>query len=612
MANSSINLVGLDFDTYKSDLISFLRTQDQFKDYNFEASNMNVLLDLLAYNTYKNSFYLNMVFAESFLDSAQMRQSIFSHAKELNYLPRSSRSAVANVTLSFTASGESQPYLIRKGETFTTIIKQNSYTFSTDDDILLTSPNNTFSTTFNIYEGFYVKETYIVDYGQGYQRFKINNPNVDTDSIVVLVYEDNLLTPKKFTRATSLLGLTESSEVYFIQGSVDAQYEILFGDGVLGRRPKNGSTIVIDYRTSSGSEANGAKTFAANFDPTGGELTSAIVVGVNRFSNTTAGAYSVNGDSPESTDSIRYYAPRYFQTQERAVTVNDYEIVLKTQFPEIGAVSVYGGEEVNPPRYGKVFVAIDIKNVDGLPDAKKQEYYTFLKSRSPLSIDPIFVEPQFTYVRVNTKVKFNQNITTRTAQNLKTATALTVTEFANKYLNDFKSTLHYSKLVASIDDVDTSIISNDTEIHAYKKLPVILGTPQNIIVNFGFPIKETDYVQDTRGTTVAASHKMKNNRSIHSSLFTFNGEKCLIEEDGVGNLRVVKQVGDTHYVVKSIGTVDYKTGYISLVNLQVDSYEGNALKLFVSSAAADIYGLRNEVLTIEPNEIYVDVEAVRE
>lgn len=612
MSNSSINLVDLDFATLKRSLRDYLSSQDQFKDYNFDGSSMNVLLDILSYNTYKNAFYLNMIGSEGFLDSAQMKESVFSHAKELNYLPRSTKSAIANVTVSFTATGVSQPYVIRKGETFSAVVRQNAYVFSTVSDQILTSSNNSFTATFDIYEGRYVADSYVVDTDT--RSYKISNENVDTSSLTVLVYENDSTTPKVFKEAKTLLGLNENSEVYFLQTSYDGKYEIIFGDGVLGRKPVLGSTVVLDYRVSSGEEANGARNFAANFDPTGSaELTSSVRVAVNDYSPTSDSAFAVNGASPESIESIRYYAPRHFQTQERAVTANDYETLLKTQFPEIGAISVYGGEEVNPPRYGRVFVAVDIQNVNGLPDSKKQEYYSFLKSRVPLSIDPIFIEPEFTFVQVNSKIKYNVNNTTKTAQNLKTSTTLAVNEFAQTFLNDFKSTLRYSKLTTTIDEVDPSIVSNQTELFAYKKIIPTLGRPQNIDINFNMPLRKTYYLLDkvvkdksiTQGDIEVA-------HSVRSSTLTFNGDKCEIEDNGAGQLRLVKVSDDEHTIIRTIGTVDYATGRIQLTNFSVDSFDGNFLKIYVTPAEKDIVITKNEILFVESDEINLEVEAIRE
>lgn len=612
MSNSSISLVNLDFATLKRSLRDYLIAQDQFKDYNFDSSSMNVLLDLLSYNTYKNSFYLNMIASEGFLDSAQLKESVFSHAKELNYLPRSTKSAVANVTISFTATGVSQPYVIRKGETFSTVVKQNSYVFTVASDQILTSPNNNFSATFDIYEGRYVADSYVVDADN--RSYQIMNENVDTNSLTVLVYENNSIAPKVFRQEKTLLGLNENSEVYFLQTSYNGKYEVVFGDGVIGKKPVLGSTIVLDYRISVGTEANGARNFSVNFDPTNSaELTSSVAVLVNNYSPTTESALAVNGADLESIESIRYYAPRHFQTQERAVTANDYETLLKTQFPEISAISVYGGEEVNPPRYGRVFVAIDIQNVNGLPDSKKQEYYSFLKSRVPLSIDPIFIEPEFTYVQINSKIKYNINNTTRTIQNLKTSTILAIDEFAQTYLNDFKSTLRYSKLTTTIDDVDPSIVSNQTDLFVYKKVIPVIGRPQNIDINFNLPLRKTYYLLDrvvkdrsiTQGEIEVA-------HTVRSSTVSFNGEKCEIEDNGAGQLRLVKVTDDEHAIIRTVGTVDYDTGKIQLTNFLIDSFDGSALKIYVTPAEKDVIITKNEILFVESDEINLDIEAIRE
>ena len=613
MSNSSINLVNLDFNTLKSSLRTYLSSQDQFKDYNFDGSAMSVLLDVLSYNTYKNAFYLNMIGAEGFLDSAQMRGSIFSHAKELNYLPRSVRSSVANVTISFTASGVNQPYVIRKGETFSTIVKQNSYVFSVSSDQILSSANSTYTATFDIHEGSYITDSYIMGDGDISQSFPISNLGVDTDSISVLVYEHSASTPRTYSKATSLLGLNSQSKVYFVQPSSTGKYEIVFGDDIMGKRPSAGSTIVLDYRVTAGSDANGAKDFIINFDPTGlGELTSSVSVVTNLYSPDTVGAYSVNGAEAESIESVRYYAPRHFQTQERAITTNDYETILKMQYPEIGAISVYGGEDAVPPRYGKVFVAVDIKNVDGLPESKKREYYNFLKSRMPLSIDPIFIQPQFTYVQVNSKVKYNINNTTRTPSNLNSSITLAITEFATKYLNNFRAALYYSKLTSEIDAVDDSIVSNQTDLFVYKRLNPALDRPQNLVIDFNIPLKKTYYVLDkvSSGRQLTQGD-IESAHSVHSSLIIYNGTKCELEDNGAGIVRLVKKQQNEHVVIKNVGTVDYDTGRILLNNFSLDSYEGNYFKIFVTPRNKDIVINKNEILYIESSDINLNIEAVR-
>lgn len=612
MANNSIDIANLDFDGNRNSLIEFLKTQQNFKDYNFESSNIGVLLDILALNTYREAFYLNMIHSEGFLDSSQMRQSIFSKSKELNYLPRSSRSSVANIKIEFEASGLSQPYVIRKGETFTTLIKQDSYSFSVSEDIILTSQNSSFRSTFDIHEGIFTTDTYVVKPVETTQLFKITNKNIDTTSLSVLVYEKGSTTAIKYKKATTLLDLNEKSTIFFIQPSFEGGYEISFGDDIIGNRPGAGSTIVLDYRVTSGSLGNGAKTFTSNFDPTSaGELISSVFVTVNPFSESSSGAYSVNGAEAESNESIKYYAPRHFQVQERAITVSDYEVLLKTQFPEIGAVSVFGGDELNPPQYGKVFVAVDVKNVDGIPATKKREYFNFLKTRSPLTINPEFIDPAFTYISVASNVKFNINVTTRTESNLKAAIILAISQFSDNSLSNFKSNLRYSKLVKMIDDVDSSIIGNDTDIILYKKMKLKIGTPQNLNIAFNIELRDPLYIFSNISTK-ASSYLYKDTHSVYSSIFILNGEKCRIEDDGDGKLRIAKTFENKHLFIKNVGTVDYKKGILNIQNFALDSYDGSFFKIYVKSAYKDVEGTRNEILAIEPDEISVNMESIRE
>jgi hypothetical protein len=588
---SSLKLVNLDVDTLRADFVEFLKTQEQYKDYNYDASNINVLLRLLAYNTFKGSFYLNMVGSEMFLDTAQMRESLFSHAKDLNYVPRSSRSAKARVRVAFQANGASQPYIFEKGDTFSTIIKSVSYFFSVAEDTPVVSGNSSFSVDLDVYEGVYVKDTYILDDSLETSRFKLTNKNADVDSLTVLVYEDGAVEPTTFRKANSLLDLTSKSDVFFLQGSENAEYEVLFGDNILGRRPANMSTIVLDYRITKGDAGNGAKVFTMDFDPTSREGSSFTVTTLSE---------SFNGADPETNESIRFYAPRHFQTQERAVTARDYEIILKTQFPEIASVSVFGGEDLNPPRYGKVFVAVDVQDVEGLPDGKKIEYYNFLRSRSPLSVEPVFIEPEFTYVSLDVLVKYNVNKTTLTSTNIKAAAMEAIMDYNDEFLDDFNSNLRFSKLLAAIDEADPSIVGNETILRVYKKIRPVLGTAQNIIVDFGFPL-------DDRGGYTSGREPV-----IETSEFRYLGETMFIEDDAKGMLRYTKRLGNQSLAVSRAGTVDIKSGIVQFTNFIVDSYKGSAMKVYAQPDSNDVSSVKNTILKIEPEEVRVTVEVVRE
>jgi hypothetical protein len=596
MANSSLNLVGLDFTTLKNDFKNFLRSQEVFKDYDFEGSNISVLMDLMAYNTYKNAFYLNMAVSEAFLDSSQLEASVLSHAKELNYVPRSARSSRCKIRVDFQASGDTQPYLIEKGSSFTSVIKNTSYIFTVPESTILSSANTSYSFETYVYEGIYLKESFIVDYNQENQRFVATNKNIDTESLTVTVYEDGSDIGESYSLASSLLGLTNTSKVFFLQASDLGNYEVIFGDGIIGKKPKDRSTIIIDYRISNGSGANGAKEFSINFDPTSGDFLETPEVTVLEE--------SIGGLEKESLNSVKYYAPRHFQIQERAITPSDYEIILKTQFPEINTISVYGGEEIDPPRFGKVFIAIDVSDVDGIPENRKNEYYSFIKRRSPLSIDPIIVEPIFTYIAVTSKVRYNVNISKATPERLKSLVTKSINDYNTEYLNDFNSTLRYSKFNYSIDSSDNSIVSNLTELQIYKKIKPTIGIGQNFDINFNVPL-----INDL--PELLEQHNANDRHTIGSSLFVYNGLDCLIEDNGDGILRIVQPIGNLHKKVIDIGTVDYDKGVIKLVNLKIDSYEGNEIKIYAKPRDNDITVGKNTILTIEPSEIKIIVESVR-
>jgi len=596
MANSSINLVGLDFDVIKNDFKSYLKSQDQFRDYDFDGSNMSVLLDILAYNTYKNAFYLNMAISEAFLDSSQLEASVLSHAKELNYLPRSSRSSRCKVRVDFQASGDTQPYIIEKGSSFTGIIKNESFVFTIPETLTVSSTNTSFSYETFLYEGIYLKDSYIVDSNISEQRYIITNKNVDTNSLVVTVYEDGSDVGENYTNSSTLLGLNALSKIYFLQVSDLGNYEVIFGDNILGKKPKNNSRIILDYRISNGERADGVKELSINFDPTNGDVleTPEITVLEN----------AIGGMKKESLDSIKYYAPRHFQVQERAITTSDYEIILKTQFPEINTLAVYGGEEVDPPRYGKVFIAIDVSNVDGIPENKRDEYYSFIKARSPLSIDPIIIEPIFTYLSVNSKVRYNINISKSTPDRLKSLVTQSILDYNELYLDDFNSTLRSSKLNYTIDSTDSSIVSNITEIQIYKKIIPLLGVSQNIDINLNVPL--TDDLPE-----LSDNHPLLDRHTISSSSFKYNNTDVTLEDNGSGIIRIVQTIGDLHKKLRDVGTVNYKTGFIQLTNFNIDSYQGTALKIYAKPKDNDISVSKNTILTIEPSEIIIDIEAVR-
>jgi len=598
MANTSINLVGLDFDTLKNNIKTYLKTNTAFKDYNFEGSNMAVLVDVLAYNTYLNSFYLNMVASEMFLDTAQLRDSIVSHAKELNYLPRSHISSQAVINIGITPSSNVSSVLVPKGTSFTSRVGGSTYTFTVAENIVLNSSVGGTYTAANtkIYEGAYVTESFVYDESKTNQRFVLSNPTVDTSSISITVIEDSAATILTYTRSQSLFDLTPSSKIFFVQPAENNQYEVVFGDGVFGRKPKNSAVIAVQYRVSSGALPNGASTFIND-----GAIDGHVNVAITTVSS------AVGGSAAETSESIRFNAPRAVATQERAVTVADYKTLLQIQFPEIQSLNVYGGEDLDPPQYGKVFVSVDIVDADGIPQANKVIYSDFIKTRTPLTITPEFVDPEFTYIDVNSTVKYNVNISTKQPEEIKTVVQAAINEYSDVYLDDFESTLRYSQLLRAIDEADPAIVGNETQVRAIKLLatPTLrIGRPTNYVVDFDMPLSPEFYVTEKRFSTSLA-------HTVESSTFTYGGKICSIK-DNAGTLNIVTDQENESVVVQSIGTTDFETGRLTLFDFNPSDVPGGIIKFYAVPASSDIRSTKNVILRVLEQDINIDVERVRE
>lgn len=596
-ANSSIILTQLDFTEYKNSLKAYLKEQDEFKDYDFEGSNLSVMLDILAYNTYQNAFYLNMVSNEMFLDSAKLRDSVISHAKELNYLPRSFTSAKAQIQLRITPTDPNKnSIVIPKGTQFISRVDDFSYTFTTSENLVVTNKaNGAFvSDTITIYEGNYLSDTYVVNYTNPLV-YKINNKNVDISSVAVTVLEDNGSVTQEYSRATSLFGHNESSKVFFLQPGIGDTYEIVFGDGVVGRKPKNNSIVIVEYRISNGELPNGAFRFINS-----GRIDNEPDVVITTVSAAADGAVA------EDLNSIKFNAPRAFTTQERAVTAEDYENILKANFPEINAVTAYGGEDATPPQYGRIFVSVDLTDVDGLPKTKEDEYKRFLRSRSSVAMEPLFISPDYTYLKVDSIVKYNINRTGLNPEDIRTYIIDSILNYASENLNSFSKTFRYSKLVQALDATDSSIISNETDINLVKYLTPTLNTALNLTVDFKSPLtQEIPLLGD--------EHPIIDVHGITSTAFTYNGiQNCVLEDNGDGVVRIVTPVGANHKKIVDIGTVDYDTGVVRLNNFNIQNYTGTSLKIYAEPRSRDVTSIQNVILNIVESDINITVEQIRE
>lgn len=596
-SNSSIILTQLDFNEFKNSLKAYLQEQDEFKDYDFDGSNLSVLLDILAYNTYQNAFYLNMVSNEMFLDSAKLRDSVISHAKELNYLPRSFTSAKATVQLRITPSDANKnSIVVPKGTSFITRVDDFSYSFNTTENLVITNKvNDTFiSETVTLYEGNYLSDTYAVNYNNPL-IYKINNRNVDISSVAVTVLEDNGSVTQEYARATSLFGHNESSRVFFLQPGIGDSYEVVFGDGVVGRKPKNNAIVIIEYRVSNGELPNGASRFINS-----GRIDNEANVAIITLTPAQDGAVA------EDLNSIKFNAPRAFTTQERAVTAEDYENLLKVNFPEINAVTAYGGEDATPPQFGRIFVSVDLTDIDGLPKIKEDEYRRFLRSRSSVAMEPLFVTPDYTYLKIDSLVKYNINRTGQNPEDLRAFVIDAILNYASANLNSFSRTFRYSKLVQAIDATDASVISNDTTVNLVKYLTPDLGVPLNLTIDFKSPLtQEIPLLGD--------EHPIVDVHGITSTPFTYTGiQNCVLEDNGDGVVRIVTPVGANHKKIVDVGTVDYDTGVVRLTNFIVQNYVGTSLKIYAEPRFRDITAIQNVILNIIESDVNITIEQIRE
>ena len=591
----NISITELDFFAAKDALKNYLKGQTQFRDYDFDGSNMNVLLDVMSYNTYMNNFYTNMAYSEMFLDTAQTRQSAISHAKELNYLPRSCISSAARVQIDISPNDAPSFIIIPKGTKFTGRTGNTAYTFSTDRSYTVTQVDGLYCVSnISIYEGKLVTEYYTATSGTT-QRFILNNTDVDTSSISVAVRASAAAgaVSTEFTRKDSIFGVISTDPVFYIQPTDSDSYEITFGKDVFGKQPVVNNVIEVSYRISSKTAPNGIRTF-----------TSENIAGYPVTITTIA--KSDGGTDRESIESIRFFAPKSIQIQDRAVTESDYEIILKNQFPEIQAISVYGGEELTPPRYGRVVVAVDVQNAEGVSENSKNAYYTYLKERCPIGIEPIVISPEFMFLNVDAKVYYNTKTTTASESDIRVAAKAAIVAYSTNNLSDFRKTFRFSKLGYDIDKSNANILSNDTEVLAIIPINPVLNTATSYTLNFK-NILITDHLLTNNESLT--DHKP----AIKSSQFTYNGKTAFIQDNGAGVLQILRTTSTGFvYLNRNIGSVNYVTGQIIITNLSVSAFIGAEIKIYGRTASKDIAAPKDRIITIREQDINITVYGVRE
>ena len=590
-----LNNTQLDFATYKASLKQYLTQQTQFQDYDFEGSNLSVLLDLLAYNTYHNAMYLNMIGSEMFLDTAQLRESIVSHAKELNYVPRSRSSSSAEVTFIASPTDDPTTIILPAFYSISGNNTTNNYTFSTNSAIVLSRANN-YTANITFYEGTVRTEAFIVTANNANSVFELSSNTVDNSSIQVQVRNSSSdLTTTTWNKMDDIYGLTANSEVFFVQAADKFKYAITFGNGVIGKKLLPGNIILVNYRETSGEDGNSISNFRANIPAYGYSANTFTLLNTESSSG---GAYA------ESLDSIRFNAVRSFSTQNRAVTISDYVTLLKSQFPAIQTIIAYGGEQSTPKRYGKVVISAKPYDAEVFSSSVKQEILSFLSDKTPISIDPIIIDPEYLYLDVSTRVKYNVNSTILSPDEIKIIVSNSISTFSNTNLSTFSSDLRVSKLIGDIDDSDASIVSNDTKIKIIKRISPVFTVPLNASWSF-----ENKLYSENIRYILPSGHEP----IISSTPFQYNGNISYIQDNGVGNLYVYTTANgtSTNVLQNSVGSVNYTTGEIVISNLIVSSYEGDYIKIYAKLENSDVDILTNKILLIDNEDINIDVIGIR-
>jgi hypothetical protein len=574
-ANTYLRVTELDFDDIRDNLKQFLSSQDQFRDYNFEGSAMAVMLDVLAYNTHYNAYYTNMLANEMFLDTAQQRDSVVSHAKLLGYTPVSAIGATANVAITFTgvAAGTTQ-INIPKNSKFTTTVDDVTYTYVTPQANRITSTSGTFTSSINIKEGEPITHRFTAT-GFG-DRFILPNKNIDISSITVNVQNSSVDTgTTEFIRASNLKEIYGTSEVFFLEEAADEKYEVVFGNGTLGKAVKSGNIVIVDYLVCNGDATNGADTFSVD----------TINLGVNYTSvSLSTNSSSVGGRSSESIDSIKFNAPRIYQTQNRCVVDNDYKRILLNENSDLESVVAFGGEKANPAVYGKVYIAVKPFGELYPTQNKKNTIRTSIIDRTPLGIDPVVIDPEYTYLIASVNTYYDKTKTNVTAAEIQDSIRTAISSFAENNLGRFGNKLRYSRFVRALDNTTNGyILNNDADIKMQKRFAPNTDAAEKVELLYNNPIRP--------GT-------------LTSTEFTYSGFSAYMDDDSNGNVNIFRYNADKQRVnvITNAGTIDYDNGTVVIEGFAPSAYADNRIKVTATPSKLDIIPVREQILIMDSQD----------
>ena len=577
--------VNLDFDQIKTSIRDYLRANTNFTDYDFEGSNLSIIIDALAYNTYTTAYNTNMAANECFLDSATLRENVVALARNIGYVPRSRRSSRARI--SFTVSGltETSTLTLNSGIICNGSGENSNYIFCIPEDITVAVVNGVAEfNNIEIFEGNFVSQNFTVDTSLFNQRYILENSFVDTSTIKVKVKPSESSTAiVNYKQIDNIIGITSTSSSYLLQEIEDERYELIFGDNVIGKKLSNGNFVTASYIVSDGKDGNGASEFSFV-----GNITNQDGAAINpdTISLVTTEEKSRDGDDIESISSIKYYAPRIYSSQYRAVTSSDYESVLGYIYPNVESVTAYGGEEMSPPRFGKVFISVKPRNGDFLPDETKRELIQRLKSYAVAGIVPEFVDLKYLYVELKTNPYYNPSLNDK-PEDLKTGISNALTQYSRSIdVNKFGGRFKYSKAVSLIDSVDSSITSNITLVTIRRNLKAALGKFAQYEVCFGnmFHTQESSYNVVSTGFTI---------EGVTGTVYL--ADEVINREKGRIFFFTYTEGGAPNIVKKNAGTVDYMSGevIIDTVNILSTSITNDVIEIQAIPHSNDIVGLRD-------------------
>ena len=587
---TKLNIADLDFDTIKGNLKDYFGSQSEFTDHNFEGSAISVLLDVLAYNTYYNSYYLNMLASESFLDSAQLRDSVVAKASMLGYTPRSARGSQAYVNLNITASDNPASITVDKDTQFISTVNGTSYTFATANSTVITPVGGNYATN-NVLlrQGVPLTFKYTVDTANTEQRFLLPNANTDIDTLVVSVQESVADTNTSvYAKATDITTVNATSNVYFINEHTEGQYRVQFGDGVLGRKPITGNIVFLNSLVTEGTDTNGANTFTA----------ASTVGGYSTVSVVTANS-AIGGLDKETIESIKFNAPKNYEAQNRAVTTDDYKKLVEDNVAGLETVAVWGGQDNDTPKFGAVYVSAKPAGADALSTSQKTLIKAALSDYNIVAISPEVVDPDLISLIFSLTVKYDSRKTTKASGVIAASVIDTIQSYKTNNLNKFGSIFRYSVLSKQVDVTDTSILGNLLTLTAKK------GLTPSTTANNSYTISFNNAIYNPSTTYEGA---------VSSSTFSYTDAagttySTSYLDDLNGIMRVYYYSGDEKVIIaNNVGTVTYSNGHVTLTSFKPDSYSGSTLDFTITPSTNDLIPVRNQLFTIAHTDISVTMQ----